>query len=166
MFKIDFFGFPLLYIYLRANLYYFHSFFYLWVWFALPFLPRCKDRSLIWPFFLMYAFTALHFIVGDVFTESHTCWYVLFIFWFVSRYFLSFFFYYFLAYWLFKSVFNLHILVGFPTFPSTINFCFIALWQEKVPLYDLSLFRVDFGEGNGTPLQYSCLENPMDRGAW
>ena len=21
-------------------------------------------------------------------------------------------------------------------------------------------------EGNGTPLQYSCLENPMDRGAW
>ena len=26
--------------------------------------------------------------------------------------------------------------------------------------------RVCFsGEGNGTPLQYSCLENPMDRGA-
>ena len=23
-----------------------------------------------------------------------------------------------------------------------------------------------FGEGNGDPLQYSCLENPMDRGAW
>ena len=22
------------------------------------------------------------------------------------------------------------------------------------------------GEGNGDPLQYSCLENPMDRGAW
>ena len=22
------------------------------------------------------------------------------------------------------------------------------------------------GEGNGTPLQDSCLENPMDRGAW
>ena len=22
------------------------------------------------------------------------------------------------------------------------------------------------GEGNGNPLQYSCLENPMDRGAW
>ena len=32
-----------------------------------------------------------------------------------------------------------------------------------------SLFRVDGlpgGEGNGTPLQYSCLENPMDGGAW
>ena len=25
---------------------------------------------------------------------------------------------------------------------------------------------VSWGEGNGTPLQYSCLENPMDRGAW
>ena len=23
-----------------------------------------------------------------------------------------------------------------------------------------------FGEGNGIPLQYSCLENPMDGGAW
>ena len=23
-----------------------------------------------------------------------------------------------------------------------------------------------YGEGNGTPLQYSCLENPTDRGAW
>ena len=23
-----------------------------------------------------------------------------------------------------------------------------------------------FGEGNGNPLQYSCLENPVDRGAW
>jgi len=23
-----------------------------------------------------------------------------------------------------------------------------------------------FGEGTGTPLQYSCLENPMDGGAW
>ena len=22
------------------------------------------------------------------------------------------------------------------------------------------------GEGNGNPLQYSCLENPMDSGAW
>ena len=22
------------------------------------------------------------------------------------------------------------------------------------------------GEGNGSPLQYSCLENPMDRGDW
>ena len=22
------------------------------------------------------------------------------------------------------------------------------------------------GEGNGYPLHYSCLENPMDRGAW
>ena len=22
------------------------------------------------------------------------------------------------------------------------------------------------GEGNGNPIQHSCLENPMDRGAW
>ena len=30
--------------------------------------------------------------------------------------------------------------------------------------YDSSL--VHYGEGNGTPLKYSCLENPMDGGAW
>ena len=28
------------------------------------------------------------------------------------------------------------------------------------------LSRLLIGEGNGTPLQYSCLENPMDGGAW
>ena len=25
---------------------------------------------------------------------------------------------------------------------------------------------LSIGEGDGTPLQYSCLENPMDGGAW
>ena len=30
-------------------------------------------------------------------------------------------------------------------------------------MYNVSLH---FGEGSGTPLQYSCLENPMDGGAW
>ena len=28
-------------------------------------------------------------------------------------------------------------------------------WVRKIP-----------GEGNGNPLQYSCQENPMDRGIW
>ena len=31
------------------------------------------------------------------------------------------------------------------------------IWEE-LPSYSR--------EGNGIPLQYSCLENPMDRGAW
>ena len=34
--------------------------------------------------------------------------------------------------------------------------------REKIPLLNYSII----GEGNGTPLQYSCLENPMDGGAW
>ena len=33
-------------------------------------------------------------------------------------------------------------------------------------LYYWGLFGASSGEGNGTPLQYSCLENPMDGGAW
>ena len=28
------------------------------------------------------------------------------------------------------------------------------------------VFKSSDGEGNGNPLQYSCLENPMDGGAW
>ena len=30
----------------------------------------------------------------------------------------------------------------------------------------ITLTSINNGEGNGTPLQYSCLENPMDGGAW
>ena len=37
----------------------------------------------------------------------------------------------------------------------------------KVCIVKVFLFLVVMcGEGNGTPLQYSCLENPMDGGAW
>ena len=32
-------------------------------------------------------------------------------------------------------------------------------------MFKLVLEKAD-GEGNGTPLQYSCLDNPMDGGAW
>ena len=38
----------------------------------------------------------------------------------------------------------------------TMNFMFIIENRDKY----------QYGEGNGTPLQYSCLENPMDGGAW
>ena len=43
----------------------------------------------------------------------------------------------------------------------------------SVDNHSLCIYYQDFasslslcGEGNGNPLQYSCLENPMDRGAW
>ena len=35
-------------------------------------------------------------------------------------------------------------------------------WPSTCPLLGSSLSD----EGNGTPLQYSCLENPIDGGAW
>ena len=40
----------------------------------------------------------------------------------------------------------------FPT--QGLNLCLLCLLHWQV------------GEGNGTPLQYSCLENPMGGGAW
>ena len=46
----------------------------------------------------------------------------------------------------------------------------MVLWVKPVPSnagrVGLIPGRVTKGEGNGTPLQYSCLENPMDGGAW
>ena len=40
-------------------------------------------------------------------------------------------------------------------------------WQAgKRVICVLTAFQGPLGEGNGTPLQYSCLENPMDGGAW
>ena len=66
-----------------------------------------------------------------------------------------------------------------------VNKCFREMFEQKhqyigtsfsVPWWDqhhyekwkliLAAAMNCSGEGNGTPLQYSCLANPMDRGAW
>ena len=67
-----------------------------------------------------------------------------------------------------------------------VNFCCTAKWFRYILGWPESLFEFSHillknpnelqlfwptyvcgvGEGNGTPLQYSCLENPMDGGAW
>ena len=50
--------------------------------------------------------------------------------------------------------------------------CFPDGSDGKQPVYDagdpgwIPGSRRSPGEGNGNPLQYSCLENPMDREAW
>ena len=43
----------------------------------------------------------------------------------------------------------------------SMSICFIYFCFENKIIYTIFL-----REGNGTPLQYSCLENPMDGGAW
>ena len=49
---------------------------------------------------------------------------------------------------------------------------FLLLSRIEGYHYHLSKFHIHVlvycigGEGNGNPLQYSCLENPMGRGAW
>ena len=49
---------------------------------------------------------------------------------------------------------------------------YLLLWQLHQLSFGISLYlnfvscQDHIGEGNGTPLQYSCLGNPMDRGAW
>ena len=44
-------------------------------------------------------------------------------------------------------------------------FFFLFLIEQSVILVCMCVLVYD-GEGNGTPLQYSCLENPMNGGAW
>ena len=37
---------------------------------------------------------------------------------------------------------------------------------KRIKYLGINLPKETNGEGNGTPLQYSCLENPMDGGVW
>ena len=41
-----------------------------------------------------------------------------------------------------------------------------AMWKTKADMSLISRLGRSLGEGNGSPLQYSCLENSTDRGAW
>ena len=41
-----------------------------------------------------------------------------------------------------------------------------GVWQKPTQYCNYPPIKINNGEGNGTPLQYSCLENPMDREAW
>ena len=47
------------------------------------------------------------------------------------------------------------------------NWHYFFFWLSNIIYYIIYIYVYIFvhGEGNGTPLQYSCLENPMDRGA-
>ena len=51
---------------------------------------------------------------------------------------------------------------GESVFPETDPFSLFS----GLLIYLLLHIETNGGEGDGTPLQYSCLENPMDRGAW
>ena len=55
----------------------------------------------------------------------------------------------------------------------TLVVCFLLLLKREMKMSDTCSLFLPFvasslptGEGDGTLLQYSCLENPMDRGAW
>ena len=53
--------------------------------------------------------------------------------------------------------------------PRSPAFQVVSLLTEllgKTTISALAVSNLRFGEGNGNPLQYSCLENPVDRGAW
>ena len=45
---------------------------------------------------------------------------------------------------------------------------FSLIYVDKlIHMYKINTYiYIYMGEGNGTPLQYCCLENPMDGGAW
>ena len=58
---------------------------------------------------------------------------------------------------------------------STASSCFVSSHphgHEVVSHCSFDMYYIylvlwlTIGEGNGNPLQYSCLENPMDEGAW
>ena len=60
----------------------------------------------------------------------------------------------------FNPIIYLYLLLG--------RFCLFTFKViiDRYILVVIVLIVSRFGEGNGTPLLYSCLENPMVRGAW
>ena len=59
-----------------------------------------------------------------------------------------------------KMLFKLCILYSFLLNPK------VPTYFSSTTEWKLMLYAEYIGEGDGTPLQYSCLENPMDGGAW
>ena len=49
---------------------------------------------------------------------------------------------------------------------GTVSASSICLSELSQHTLKYSLSYISLGEGNGNPLQYSCLENPKDGGAW
>ena len=69
-----------------------------------------------------------------------------------------------LLFFLSQNCFGIWVLLWFE-----INFSIICpsfVKKKKCSEYFDRNYIKSVGEGNGTPLQYSCLENPMDGGAW
>ena len=78
-----------------------------------------------------------------------------------------------LSLWIFPSSFKFQLKsqLFYEIFPVSSNHKGL-LFEKFSSFYNPSMVHIllviygYFREGNGTPLQYSCLENPMDGGAW
>ena len=62
----------------------------------------------------------------------------------------------------FKALFKKSFLWSLENYFKT----FVRLGLPLTNFLSFTSIKNTFGEGNGTPLQYSCLENPTDGGAW
>ena len=60
-----------------------------------------------------------------------------------------------------KNLITVYVLSCSLLFSIWTYFLIMHIYPNLKIVYRLIYYR----EGNGTPLQYSCLENPMDRGA-
>ena len=50
--------------------------------------------------------------------------------------------------------------------PAKLSQKVFSVQGDRTQSYLKTQYGQNAGEGNGTPLQYSCLENPMEGGAW
>ena len=72
----------------------------------------------------------------------------------------------FLAHFKAFNIFAMELIPSLVPYNVCLEASLVAQMVQKLPaMQDPGSGRFS-GEGNGNPLQYSCLENPMDRGAW
>ena len=68
--------------------------------------------------------------------------------------------------WIARQILNPWTTQGGPYLLFDMNREYDSRWLSSNMISVFWCFNLGDGEGNGTPLQCSCLENPMDGGAW
>ena len=114
---------------------------------------KCQPPPFLTPSLTKFSLSFFLICIHEIYNLIYEVYYFIYSFWFLSS---------------FSEVHKLCEVKIFACFAH----CFFSHCSKRYLTLSNSFIIVYYGvvrcfrEGNGTPLQYSCLKNPMDRGAW